>query len=135
MLLAALPLRGSLRAYLLWPGVLAFTAYNHGIYTCSIRFGPLFLPWAAVFGMSLYALIGGVAAVDHPAEESGLSSRRATLPTVWVPIITAALFGLLGISEDLPALVSGAQPRTDNDSWKRTPRRLEVPTEAPRRAC
>jgi hypothetical protein len=112
LLLAALALRGSLRAYLLWLGVLAFTVYNYVIYTFSIPFGPLFLLWVAVFGMSLYALIGGVAAVDHRAVMSAFTSRRATLATAWVLIITALLFGLLWLSEDVPALLSGARPQS-----------------------
>ncbi len=112
LLLAALALRGSLRAYLLWLGVLAFTVYNYVIYTFSIPFGPLFLPWVAVFGMSLYALIGGVAAADHQAVMSAFTSRRATLVTAWVLIITAVLFGLLWLSEDVPALLSGARPQS-----------------------
>lgn len=112
LLLAALALRGSLRAYLLWLGVLAFTVYNYVIYTFSIPFGPLFLSWVAVFGMSLYALIGGVAAADHRAVMSAFTSRRATLVTAWVLIITALLFGLLWLSEDVPALLSGARPQS-----------------------
>ena len=79
LLLAALALRGSLRAYLLWLGVLTFTVYNYVIYTFSIPFGPLFLLWVAVFGMSLYALIGGIATVDHQAVKAAFTSRRATL--------------------------------------------------------
>lgn len=112
LLLAALALRGSLRAYLLWLGVLTFTVYNYVIYTFSIPFGPLFLLWVAVFGMSLYALIGGVAAADHQAVMSAFTSRRATLVTAWVLIITALLFGLLWLSEDVPALLSGVRPQS-----------------------
>lgn len=112
LLLAALALRGSLRAYLLWLGVLTFTVYNYVIYTFSIPFGPLFLLWVAVFGMSIYALIGGVATVDHQAVKSAFTSRRATQATAWFLIITAVLFGLLWLSEDVPALLSGARPQS-----------------------
>jgi hypothetical protein len=112
LLLAALALRGSLRAYLLWLGVLTFTVYNYVIYTFSIPFGPLFLLWVAVFGMALYALIGGIATIDHQAVKAAFTSRRATLVTGWVLIITAVLFGLLWLSEDVPALLSGARPQS-----------------------
>src|SRR4051794_1079095 len=37
--LAVLGLRGSLRAFLCWLGVVAFTVYNYAIYTLSIHFG------------------------------------------------------------------------------------------------
>ena len=110
VVLAALALRGSLRAYLLWLGVLAFTVYNYVIYTFSIPFGPLFLLWVAVLGLCLYALIGGVTAVDHRAVAARYASRRAVTVIAWFLIVIAVLFGLLWLSEDVPALLSGARP-------------------------
>jgi hypothetical protein len=112
IILAALALRGSLRAYLLWLGVLTFTVYNYVIYTFSIPFGPLFLLWVAVFGLSLYALIGGVTALDKAAVQSSFASRRAVTVTAWLLIVTAAVFGFLWLSEDVPALVSGEKPQS-----------------------
>jgi hypothetical protein len=112
LILAALALRGSLRAYLLWLGVLTFTVYNYVIYTFSVPFGPLFLLWVAVFGASLYALMGGVIAVDHKAVESSFTSRRATTVAAWFLIITGILFGFLWLSEDVPALLSGNSPQS-----------------------
>src|SRR6266545_4884025 len=67
IILASLALSGSLRAYLLWLGVLTFTVYNYVIYTFSVPFGSLFLLWVAVFGMCIYSLIGGVTVIDHKA--------------------------------------------------------------------
>ena len=75
VILAALALRGSLRTYLVWLGVLTFTVYNYVIYTFSIPFGPLFLLWVVVLGMCIYALIGGVTAVDHRAVAADYTSR------------------------------------------------------------
>jgi hypothetical protein len=110
LILAALALRGSLRAYLLWLGVLTFTVYNYVIYTFSVPFGPLFLLWVAVLGLGLYALIGGVTAVDHKAVASSFTSRGAITVIAWFLIVTAVLFGLLWLSEDVPALLSGSRP-------------------------
>jgi hypothetical protein len=110
-----LALRGSLRAYLLWLGVLTFTVYNYVVYTFSIPFGPLFLVWVAVFGMSLYALIGGIAAADHREVAARFSSRRAVTVVAWVLIVTAVLFGLLWLSEDVPALLAGSTPKSLTD--------------------
>jgi hypothetical protein len=112
LILAVLALRGSLRAYLLWLGVLTFTVYNYVIYTFSIPFGPLFLLWVAVLGLSLYALIGGVAAVDPKAVASSFTSRGAVAVIAWFLIITAVLFGLLWLSEDVPALLTGSRPQS-----------------------
>ncbi len=112
ILLAILALRGSLRAYLLWLGVLTFTVYNYVIYTFSVPFGPLFLVWVAVLGLTLYALIGGVTAVDHPAVRSAFTSRIAIQVIAWFLIVTSILLALLWLSEDIPALLSGVRPQS-----------------------
>jgi hypothetical protein len=112
LILAALALRGSLRAYLSWLGVLTFTVYNYVIYTFSIPFGPLFLLWVAVFGISLYTLIGGITAVHHNAVKSYFTNSRVIKVGAWFLIITAILFGFLWLSEDIPALLSGTRPQS-----------------------
>jgi hypothetical protein len=112
LILATLSLRGSMRAYLLWLGVLTFTVYNYVIYTFSIPFGSVFLLWVGVFGTSLFSLIGGITAIDHKCIESSFKSRRAILVVAWFLIITAILFGFLWLSEDVPALISNTRPQS-----------------------
>lgn len=112
LILAALALRGSLRAYLLWLGVLVFTVYNYVIYTFSVPFGPLFPLWVAVFGLSIYSLIGGIAAADHRAVQASYTGGRATKVIAWALIVTAILFAFLWLSEDVPALLSGSTPQS-----------------------
>ena len=112
LILAALALRGSVRAYLLWLGVLTFTVYNYVIYTFSIPFEVLFLLWVAVLGMSLFSLIGGVVSMDYQAVASAFTSRRAVQVTAWFLIVTAVLFGFLWLSEDVPALLSNMKPQS-----------------------
>ena len=115
LILAALALRGSVRAYLLWLGVLTFTVYNYVIYTFSIPFEVLFLLWVAVLGMSLFSLIGGVVSMDYQAVASAFTSRRAVQVTAWFLIVTAVLFGFLWLSEDVPALLSNTKPQSVMD--------------------
>src|SRR5664280_1596873 len=112
LILAALALRGSLRAYLLWLGVLTFTVYNYVIYAFSIPFGPLFLLWVAVLGLCIYALIGGLTAVDHVAVAERFASRRAVTVVAWFLIVEAALFVALWLSQDVPALLAGTRPQS-----------------------
>ena len=112
LVLAALALLGSLRAYLLWLGVLSFTIYSYVIYTFSIPFGPLFLLWVAVLGLSVYALFGGVSFTDHTAVARSFRSRRAIKAVAWFLIITGILFALLWLTEDVPALLSGTTPKS-----------------------
>lgn len=112
LILAALALRGSLRGYLLWLGVVTFTVYNYVIYTFSIPFGPLFFVWLAVFGLCLYALIGGVVSADHRAVQASYRNGRAVTVAAWVLIIVAVLFAFLWLSEDVPALLAGKTPQS-----------------------
>ena len=112
LILAILALRGSIRATLLWLGVLTFTIYNYFIYTFSIPFGPLFPLWVAVLGLSLYALIGAVTSIDHKGVQSSFTNQRAVTVTAWVLMITAVLFAFLWLSEDVPALLSGKTPQS-----------------------
>jgi hypothetical protein len=112
---AALALRGSLRAYLLWLGALTFTVYNYVIYVVAIDFGPLFLLWVAVLGLALFCLIGGVGAADYAAVKARFAHPRAIKVTAWVLIVVAGLFALLWLSEDVPALLSGETPQSIAD--------------------
>jgi hypothetical protein len=112
IILSILALRGSLRAYLVWLGVLTFTVYNYVIYTFSVPFGSLFLLWVAVLGLSLYALIGGVASINHESVKALFKSQRAVTFVAWFLIVVAILFALLWLSEDVSALLSGNTPQS-----------------------
>ena len=112
LILSYLALRGSWRAYLVWLGVLTFTIYNYFIYTFSVPFGSLFLLWVAVLGLSLYALIGGLTTADQKVIEMSFTNGRAIRVAAWFLIITAILFGLLWLSEDIPALLLGKTPQS-----------------------
>lgn len=109
---AILALRGSMRAYLMWLGVLTFTVYNYVIYAFSIPFGPLFLLWVAVLGMSIYSLIGGIVSVSHKSVQAAFADGKRVAVTAWFLIVTAVLFGLLWLSEDVPALLKGVRPQS-----------------------
>jgi hypothetical protein len=109
IVLALLARRGTLAAYLAWLGAMSFTVYNYVIYTLSVHAGPLFLPWVAVLGLSLYALIGGLAAIDV----SSVKARIAKVPrrtAGWFLIIIAVLFTGLWLTDILPAVLSGQIP-------------------------
>jgi hypothetical protein len=110
---AVLARRGSLVSWLVLSGFLAFTVYNYAIYTVSIGFGPLFLVWVAVLGLSTFALIGTVASVLPVAVPV---HRTATRLTGWVLMVTSLLFTLLWLSEIIPNLLAGA-PSTSAEQW------------------
>jgi hypothetical protein len=109
VLLALLARRGSMTAYLALLGALSFTVYNYVIYTFSVHAGALYLPWVAVLGLSLYALIGGLVNLDRDE----VKARFAAAPrrtAGWFLIIVATLFAGLWLHDIIPALLSGQVP-------------------------
>lgn len=110
IVLAVLSLRGSLRAYLLWLGVVIFTVYNYFIYAFSVPFGPLFFLWVAVLGLCLYALIGGTVSARHEAIRARFTRPGRVRALAWVLIVACALFALVWLSEDVPAWMGGHTP-------------------------
>lgn len=115
IILAFLALRGSQRAFLVWLGFVTFTVYNYVIYTFSIPFGPLFLLWVGVLGLSIYALVGGL--VVAPVLEIQRGFRRDGPIRVMGGLLLAAalLFAALWLSEDIPALLAGVAPQSVSD--------------------
>lgn len=109
---ATLALRGSIRAYLFWLGVVAFTVYNYVIYAFSVPFGPLFPLWVAVLGLSLFALIGSLQAVAAAKIVLRFTSHRMVTASAWFLLAAAGLFALLWLSDDIPALLTGSTPQS-----------------------
>jgi len=112
--LGVLASRGSLRAYLAWLGCLAFTVYNYAIYTFSVHFGPLFLVWVAVLGLSIFALVGGLSTLETTAVKARFAGRAMPL-SAWFLIVVAALFVFLWLSEIVPELLAGDPSSSAND--------------------
>jgi hypothetical protein len=110
LLLALAASRGSLRARLAWAGVLAYSAYSYAIYAFDVHFGPLFLVWVAVFGLSIYALIGGLASLDPARVKARFTGRVPVRSTSVLLIGIGAIFYLLWLSDIVPAVLDGTTP-------------------------
>lgn len=114
LILAVRARRGSLRSGLCLIGFLAFTVYNYAIYAFSIHFGPLFLIWVAVLGLSVFALAGSLAALNMPGVETRFGGAAVRLPG-WLLIVVAVLFTLLWLSEIVPDLLNGRSSTSASD--------------------
>jgi hypothetical protein len=116
LLLATVASRGRHpSAWLCLNGFLAFTAYNYAIYAFSVHFGPLFLLWVAVLGLSVFASAGSMASILRPGLKT-LSGRQQARFPAWSLIATTAVFALLWLSEIVPDLLAG-KPSTSAASW------------------
>jgi hypothetical protein len=102
--------RGSMRAYVVWIGLLIYSAYTYAIYTFAVHFGPLFLVWVAVFGLSAYALIGALANIDAEMIKRSLAGRSGERSASRLLIGIGSVFALLWLSEIIPATLTGDTP-------------------------
>jgi hypothetical protein len=87
-----------------------------GIHRVSIQFGPLFLPWVAVLGLSVFALLGSSSALD-PTTVGRWFAGRAMTAVGWLLIVGAAAFTLLWLSEIVPDLAAG-NPSSSASAWR-----------------
>lgn len=109
---AVLASRGSERARMVWLGALAYLVYTYAIYAFQVHFNPLFLVYVALFGSSLYALIGELATVDPDGFKARFSGRTLVKAVSIFLAVVAALFYFAWLSEVIPALVAGEVPQS-----------------------
>jgi len=110
LMLALLAARGSLRAHLAWTGVLGYSVYAYAIYSFDIRFGPLFLVYVAVLGMSIYAVIGALASFRDREMQVGLGAGAPVRSTAGFLVGLGTVFYLLWLSGIVPAAFDGTTP-------------------------
>jgi hypothetical protein len=115
LLLATATARGSSRCWLCLLGALSFNAYNYAIYAFSVHFGPLFLVWVAVLGLSLFALITGIAALEAQVIRALFAEAPARVAGCFL-VSMAVLFALVWLNEVVPDLAAG-RPSTSAADW------------------
>jgi hypothetical protein len=105
----ALVSRGSRRAELLLAGAMVYLVYSYVLYAVGVHFNSLFLAYCAVLGVAFWTLAGiGLRLRHDPA-----ATLRPEVPVKLAGgflIALAALFYVLWLSEDLPALAKGVAP-------------------------
>ena len=112
---AALAIRGSQRARLVWLGTLSYLVYAFAIYAFDIQYNALFLLYVAVLGCSLWALIGGMIMTDWGTIQSGVSASAPVKVVSLFLIVLAVLFSLVWLADEVPALLNGGIPASIKD--------------------
>jgi hypothetical protein len=69
-------------------GILVYSVYSYAIYAFDVRFNALFLVYVAVLGLSIYALIGGLTAVD-PVRVKAAFGQRVPVRSTTRPVSSA----------------------------------------------
>lgn len=114
LVLAYAAARGSRPAVLAWAGTVVYAAYTYVTYSFAVHFGPLFLVYVAVLGASVWAL-GGFLTSDCPTQMRPNGPRLTRFASLLL-LGTAALFALLWVSRDLPAMIDGTRPNELRDT-------------------
>jgi hypothetical protein len=114
-------LRGSMRARLVWLGMLGYILYSYVMYAFSVRFNNLFLVYVAVLGLAIYSFVGTIATTDKEAVKDLVSTNQVDAGkfkrrTAIILFVIAALFYMLWLSELIPALFGGYTPQSVIDN-------------------
>ena len=110
LLAAYLARKGSVKAFLVWIGVLLALIYSYCIYAFAIHFNSLFLVYVAVLGLSFYTLVGTLMQIRlDDFKPYVVANTKARLVSVFL-VVVALLFYLQWLGEDVPALLAGTTP-------------------------
>ena len=116
LLVAALilSLQGSIRAQLVWLGMLDYTLYNYAYYLFGTAFNRFFLIYVALFTLSIFALVFGLAKVDVGSLRQRFRDRT---PVKWIAaymLFVAVGIGGLWIDQSLGFVATGQVPEFIN---------------------
>ncbi|MEW5870057.1 MAG: hypothetical protein AB1894_12325 [Chloroflexota bacterium] len=112
ILVAALffSVRGSLRAQLVWMGTLDYMLYNYAFYLFGAAFNAFFLVYAALLGLSIFALIFGLVNLDVERIHRQFSDRT---PVKWISayfLFVALGLGTIYLIQSMAFIVTGQLP-------------------------
>jgi hypothetical protein len=106
--------RGSHRAALVWLGTLLYLVYAYIVYSMAVHFNDLFLVYVAALGLSSYAVMFSVNGLR--TENVAFSPPSARRLAGYTSIAIGVLFGVLWLSELIPATLSGEVPQSVIDA-------------------
>jgi hypothetical protein len=111
-----LSMRGSQRAQLVWLGMLWYILYGYAFYLFGAAFNQFFLIYAALFALSMIALIVGLSQVDINRINPNLLAKT---PVKWIGVYMlfwAVLLGGLWVARSLSFVATGKMPQDIIDS-------------------
>jgi hypothetical protein len=104
--------KGSVKAFLVWSGVLLYLIYAYVIYAFDVHFNSLFLVYVAILGLSFYALVVSVIHLHLDGIQAYFSANtKARVVSVFL-LVLGILFYLLWLTEEIPALLTGEIPQS-----------------------
>jgi hypothetical protein len=101
--------KGSLRAYLIWLGILIYVMYSYFLYAFFIHFGPNFLTYVAILGLSFYGIAGSLLDFSWDGFRSHIAGVKTGYPRLLLLAI-GIIFYYLWLSDIFRALESRTLP-------------------------
>ncbi|SEP03567.1 hypothetical protein SAMN04487948_111100 [Halogranum amylolyticum] len=101
--------QGSLRGYVVWLGVTGYLLYTYASYALLTAFNELYLVYVALFGLTLFTLIGGVVRID-PTDLKEALDGHPVRGYVAFQALVAGLVALMWLAEVGPASLAGTRP-------------------------
>ncbi|WP_256290836.1 hypothetical protein [Halobellus inordinatus] len=101
--------QGSLRGYVVWLGVTGYLLYTYASYALLTAFNELYLVYVALFGLTLFTLIGGIARID-PTDLEEAFDDHPVRGYVAFQLLVAGLVALMWLAEVGPASLTGTRP-------------------------
>jgi hypothetical protein len=102
--------RGSVRARMVLVGALLYMTYSFVLYALFVHFGPLFLPYVAALGLSVFALIGSLSGLDAAELQRAIAAHPWRRATAGFLVVIGGLFAVLWLSEIVPATLASQDP-------------------------
>ncbi len=101
--------QGSLRGYVVWLGVTGYLLYTYASYAFLTAFNQLYLVYVALFALTLFTLIAGIARID-PTDLSKALDGHPVRGYVAFQALVAGLLALLWLADVGPASLAGTRP-------------------------
>ena len=102
--------RGSATGLFGWMGALMYVMYVYILYAFALHVGVFYLLYLAILGVTFFTLGRRLVEALDPALPLVRSSQRATRFAGTTLIVIGGLFGILWLSELIPALLAGTTP-------------------------
>jgi hypothetical protein len=111
-----LQMRNSPRGRIVWLGALAFMTYIWASIAVQIPYNELFLVYVALFGLSLFTLVGGILTTDADAVRQRVEGHINAALYSGVLLVIGSGLAALWLSDLLPSLLRGTTPALVEDS-------------------
>jgi hypothetical protein len=102
--------KGSLRAQLVWAGVLAYVLYNSVFFAFAMTFNVLFLFYVAMFSLALWSLVVLLVKLNADYLRAHFAPTTPVRALAIYLLIIAALFAVVWLKDIVPAIVANTTP-------------------------